>query len=82
MRRVTKLFLLSGGLFSVVGLSRYFDKVWQDSAPTTPNPLDANWMIALTIAITTGAIILGLFSALAPAAFKVISKMLGMDENP
>src|SRR5207302_1393528 len=61
VRRVTRLFLLSAGLFVIVGLTRYFQGVWQQ-APSTPNPFDTTWLIIILIALVTGTIILGLFS--------------------
>jgi TRAP-type C4-dicarboxylate transport system permease small subunit len=78
---VFKLYLLSAALLSIVGISRYFDKVWQDNAPTTANPLDANWIAAIIIAVSFGAIIFAMFSFFTPAAFRVISRMLGMGET-
>ena len=80
MRRVTRLFLLSAGLFVIVGLTRYFQGVWQQ-APSTANPFDTTWLIIILIALVTGTIILGLFSLFTPAAFRVISRMLGVPED-
>jgi len=80
VRWVARLFLLSAGLFVIVGLTRYFQGVWQQ-APSTANPLDPTWLITILIALVTGTFILGMFSFFTPAAFRVISRMLGVTED-
>ena len=76
---MSKLFILSAALFVIVGLWRYFDSVWQE-APKTANPFDVTWTILVAIAITTGALILGMFYIATPVAYRAISRVLGTDE--